>query len=225
MKDFLSRVWLRSNQAGWNPHIFEWYFRSTPIGRSFRTREEDMVFGFLGTVLKPHHAVLEIGSGTGNYTVPVASRCAEVVAVDSSPGMLRYLRERCHYANLDNLDLRLGHLPGGLGVSEIFDGVLAVGVLNYVEPLEESLHKLSSILKPGGWAVFNLPVSTPEGWLYALEELLLHRRRINILSVEEMIGLTERVGLKVQATAPAGLSKGGITCFLLATSQGVDQEE
>jgi SAM-dependent methyltransferase len=149
MKDFLSRVWLRSNQAGWNPHVFEWYFRRTPIGRSFRTREEEMVFGFLGTVLKPHHVVLEIGSGTGNYTVPVASRCAEVVAVDSSPGMLRYLRERCHYANLDNLDLRLGHLPGGLGVSEIFDGVLAVGVLNYVEPLEESLHKLSSILKPG----------------------------------------------------------------------------
>jgi SAM-dependent methyltransferase len=177
-----------------------------------------VVFGFLQAVLKPHHSVLEIGSGTGNYSVAVASRCAKVVAVDSSPGMLRYLRERCRRASLDNLDLRLGRLPGGLGVSERFDGVLAVGVLNYVEPLEESLHMLSSILKPGGWAVFNMPVSTPEGRFLALEEVLVHRRRIGVLSIEQMIGLTERVGLKVQATAPAGLSKGGMTCFLLATS-------
>jgi SAM-dependent methyltransferase len=221
MKDLLSRVWFRSNQAGWNPHLFEWYFRRTPIGRSLRAREEEVVIGFLVTVLRPHHSVLEIGSGTGTYTLVVASRCAELVAVDSSPEMLRYLRERCHYANLDNLDLRLGHLPGGLGVSKRFDGVLAVGVLNYVEPLEESLHTLSSILKPGGWAIFNLPLTTSEGRLHALDELLLHRRRINIISVEEMIGLTEGVGLKVQATAPAGLSKGGMTCFLLATLPAV----
>ncbi|MDQ3911763.1 MAG: class I SAM-dependent methyltransferase [Actinomycetota bacterium] len=218
MKHPLSRLWFRSNQAGWNPHLFEWYFTRTPIGRSFRAREEEVVFGFLGAVLKSHHSVLEIGSGTGNYTVPVASRCAKVVAVDSSLEMLRYLQERCRRAGLDNLDLRLGHLPGGLGVSERFDGVLAVGVLNYVEPLEESLHTLSAILKAGGWAVFNVPVSTLEGRVHALEEVLLHGRRINILSIEEMSGLTERVGLKVQATAAAGLSKGGMTCFLLATS-------
>jgi ubiquinone/menaquinone biosynthesis C-methylase UbiE len=221
MKDLSSRLWLRSNQAGWNPHLFEWYFRRTPIGRSFRAREEQVVFSFLGTVLKPHHSILEIGSGTGNYTVPVASRCAEMVAVDSSPGMLRHLRERCHRASLSNLELRLGHLPEGLGVSRRFDGVLAIGVLNYVERLEESLHTLSSLLKPGGWAVFNVPVSTHEGRFYALEEVLVHRRRINILSSEEMSGLTERVGLKVQTTAPAGLSKGGITCFLLATSPAI----
>jgi SAM-dependent methyltransferase len=149
--------------------------------------------------------------------VPAARWCAEVVAVDSSPSMLRYLRERCHRERLLNIDLRLGHLPEGLGVSERFDGVLAIGVLNYVDSLEESLQTLSSVLKPGGWAIFNVPVSTLEGRFYALQELL-SRRRINILPVEGMSRLTERVGLKVQAMAPAGLTKGGITCFLLATA-------
>jgi SAM-dependent methyltransferase len=218
MKDLLSKLWYRSNQVGWNPHLFEWYFRRTSIGRTIRAREEEVVFNFLGTVMKPYHSVVEIGSGTGNYTVPVASRCAQVVAVDSSPEMLRYLRERCHRERLFNIDLRLGHLPEDLGGSERFEGVLAIGVLNYVESLEDSLHTLCSILKPGGWAIFNVPVSTLEGRLYVLEELLLWRRRINILSFEEMRRLTERVGLRVRAMAPAGLSRGGLTCFLLATS-------
>ena len=218
MEDLLSKLRCRSNQVGWNPYLFEWYFRKTAMGRSIRAREEEVVFNFLGTVMKPYHSVVEIGSGTGNYTVPVASRCAQVVAVDSSLEMLRYLRERCRRERLFNVDLRLGRLPEDLGASETFDGVLAIGVLNYVESLEDSLHTLSSILKPGGWAILNAPVSTLEGRLYVLQELLLWRRRINILSIEEMSRLTERVGLRVRAMAPAGLSKGGLTCFLLATS-------
>ncbi len=191
------------------------------MGRSIRAREEEVVFNFLGTVMKPYHSVVEIGSGTGNYTVPVASRCAQVVAVDASLEMLRYLRERCRRERLFNIDLRLGHLPENLGGSETFDGVLAIGVLNYVESLEDSLHTLSSILKPGGWAILNAPVSTLEGRLYVLQELLLWRRRINILSIEEMSRLTERVGLRVRAMAPAGLSKEGVTCFLLASAPDI----
>src|SRR5919199_2135017 len=105
MKDLLSKLWFRSNQAGWKPHLFEWYFRSTSIGRSIRAREEEVVFNFLRNVMKPYHSVVEIGSGTGNYTVPVAHRCARVVAVDSSPEMLRYLQERCRRDRLSNIDL------------------------------------------------------------------------------------------------------------------------
>jgi ubiquinone/menaquinone biosynthesis C-methylase UbiE len=220
MKKLLHSLWFRSNQAGWKPHLFEWYFRRTSIGRSIRAREEEVVFNFLRNVMKPYHSVVEIGSGSGNYTVPVAHRCAEMVAVDSSTEMLRYLQERCHRERLLNIELRRGYLPESLGVSGSFDGVLAIGVLNYVEFIEESMHTLSSILKPGGWAVFNMPVTTLEGRFYALQELL-SRRRINILSIEEMSSLTERVGLRVQAIAPAGLSKGGITCFLLATAPAI----
>ena len=225
MKNFLRRLWFRPNQAGWNPHLFEWYFRRTSTGRRIRAREEEAVFSFLGNVMKAHHSVLEIGSGTGNYTLPVARRCAEVVAVDASPEMLRYLRQRCHReGSINNIELRLGQLPDNLGVSEKFDGILAIGVLNYVEHIEESLRALSSALRAGGWAIFNMPVSTPEGWFYALQEELLARRRINVLSIEEMTRLIERVGLNVQATAPAGLSRGGVTLFLLATSSAIFKE-
>ena len=35
-------------------------------------------------------------------------------------------------------------------------------------------------LKPGGWAIFNVPLLSAEGRIYALTELV-NRRRINIL--------------------------------------------
>ena len=213
----MRQLWFRSDQVGWNPHSYEWFFRRTPLGAAFRAREQEAIFDLLGPILEPVHSVLEVGCGTGNYTVPVARRCKRMVAVDSSPEMLQYLRQRLSQEELWNVQIRLGHLPEGLGVAEKFDVVLAVGVLNYVEGLEESLRVLASALKLGGWAVFNVPLATAEGRIYALTELL-NRRRINSLSAEETVDLTEKVGLQVHTTAPTGLSRGGITLMVRAVA-------
>lgn len=53
-----------------------------------------------------------------------------------------------------------------------------IGVLDYVEGLEESLRAHVSALKPGGWTVFNVTITTIEGRIYALQELV-GRRQIN----------------------------------------------
>ena len=213
----MRKLWFQPNQAGWDPHSYEWYF-GTRLGAAIRVREEEAVFGLLGEVMEPHHSVLEVGSGTGNYTAPLARRCASVTAVDSSPEMLRYLEERLSREGLTNVQIRSGRLPDELEVTKKFDGVLAVGVLNYVEGLEESLRTFVSALKPGGWAVFNVPLTTAEGRIYTLQELF-GRRRINSLSREEIVALAERVGLRVEATAPAGLSRGGLTLVVGAVLQ------
>jgi SAM-dependent methyltransferase len=211
MKDAFRRFF-RPDNVGWDPHIYEWYF-GTPLGAAIRAREEDATLDWLRTVMKPDHLVLEAGSGTGNYTVPVARRCERTIAVDSSPEMLRYLRERLAREGLANVETRLGRLPDLSKTPEKFDGVLAIGVLNYVEGLEESLRALVSTLKPDGWAIFNVPVATVEGRIYALAEIV-SRRRVNILSPEEITSLAERVGLRVEMTAPAGLSRGGLTLMV-----------
>ena len=206
----LRELWFRPSYAGWNPHLYEWYFRRTPLGAAIRVREEEAVFDFLGTVMKPNHSVLEVGPGTGNYTVPLARRCRRIVSVDPSPEMLRYLRERLSREGLANVEARLGNLPTGPGIAEKFDGTLVIGVLNYAEDLEESLRALTSFLKPGGWAIFNVPLTTAEGRIYALTELV-GRRRVNLLSSEDTLDLAERAGLRIRTATPTGLSRGGFT--------------
>lgn len=214
----LSKLWFRPFQEGWDPHLYERYF-GTLLGAAIRAREEEAVYGFLGRVLEPCHSVLELGCGTGNYTVPVARRCADMVAIDSSPEMLQYLRERLLREGLTNVDTRSGRLPDGLVTTpgERFDGTLVIGTLNYTPYLEESLRALASALKPGGWAVFNVPLLTLEGSIYALSELL-NRRPVYILSPEEIVCLAERAGLRVEKTAAAGLSRGGLTLVVEAVA-------
>jgi SAM-dependent methyltransferase len=210
--------WFRPDHAGWNPRLYERFF-DTVLGGALRAREELTIFGFLGDVLERSHSVLEVGCGTGNYTVPVAHQCARTVAVDASPEMLRYTRERLDREGLSRVETRLERLPGGLGPPQSFDGTLAIGVLNYIQDIEGALRSLASSLKPGGWAVFNVPARSAEGRVYALAEFF-NRRRIYLYSVPELVDLGKKIGLKVEATATAGLSQGGITVVVGATKPG-----
>lgn len=60
---------------------------------------EEMEFmGLLGG------SVLDIGCGTGAYSVRFSPRCDRVVALDSSPEMLEVLRSRCEEASASNVD-------------------------------------------------------------------------------------------------------------------------
>jgi cyclopropane fatty-acyl-phospholipid synthase-like methyltransferase len=218
MKD-MRKLWFQPVQTGWNPRFFERYFE-TPLGAAIRTREEQSIYDFIGTVMKPHHSVLEVGCGTGNYTVPVARRCKEVLAVDSSPEMLEYLQDRLPREGLANVEARLGQLPDRLGATPgEFDGAMVIGVLNYAEDLKQSLQMLASVLKPGGWAVFNVPVPTIEGWIYAFSEFL-NRRRAFLLSPAEIVRLTESTSLQVEMTDAVGLSRGGLTLVVGTVASG-----
>src|SRR5215210_2451571 len=140
------QLWFLPNYAGWKPRLYERFF-GTPLGAALRTREEVSIYGLLGDALKLSHSVLEVGCGTGNYTVPVAHCCARMVAVDASPEMLRYTRGRLDREGLRRVETRLERLPGRLGPARSFDGTLAVGVLNYVQDLEGALERVMNLGK------------------------------------------------------------------------------
>jgi ubiquinone/menaquinone biosynthesis C-methylase UbiE len=212
------QLWFRPDCKGWDPRFYERFF-DTLLGAALRAREETTIFEFLGAVLERGHSVLEVGCGTGNYTIPVAHRCARTVAVDPSPEMLHYTRGRLDREGLSGVETRLDRLPGDPAASQSFDGTLAIGVLNYIEDVEGALKSLTSSLKPGGWTVFNVPARTAEGRIYALAEIA-NRRRIYLYSVPEIVKLSQRIGLRVEATATAGLSRGGITVVVSATKPG-----
>ena len=214
MKD-VRQLWFRPDCKGWDPRFYERFF-DTLLGAALRAREETTIFEFLGAVLERGHSVLEVGCGTGNYTIPVAHRCARTLAVDPSPEMLRYTRGRLDREGLSRVETRLDRLPGAPAASQSFDGALAIGVLNYIKDVEGALKSLISSLKPGGWAVFNVPARSAEGRVYALAEFV-NRRRIYLYSIPEIVGLGKKIGLQVDAIATAGLSRGGITVVVAAT--------
>lgn len=205
--------WYQANDAGWNPRWYEWYFRRVPVGAAIRAREAAAVHALVVPVIRAEQRVLEVGPGTGHYTTWLAARCRRVTAVDASPEMLRYLVTRLQRAGVTNVEVRRGRLPGPLELEGNYDGVLAVGVLNYVDDLDAALDALAAALRPDGWAVVTLPSRSLEGRIYQLAEAL-GRRRIGLYTVDEARDRLQRAGVAVHRVEVAGLSRGGVTLVL-----------
>lgn len=77
--------------------------------------------------------VLDVGAGAGRFALALATRAAQVVAVDVSAGMLAVLRRRADEQGLDNVRTVAGRW-------ETIDGVVGdVAVCSYVLPLVEDV--------------------------------------------------------------------------------------
>lgn len=211
----VGKWWFRPSGEGWHPGLYDWFFGSTRRGALIRAREEEIIYDFLQSVLRPDHTVLELGPGTGHYTVPLARRCARVVGVEPSEPMRRSLQQRLDREGLTNVENRSGYLEDPIETTETFDGVLAIGPLYYVQDLAQGLQALTAALKAGGWSIFAVPLPTVEGWLQVLSDLAA-RRRIYLRSPEETVELAERIGLKVERYDTVGTSRRGFSLLVQA---------
>lgn len=61
--------------------------------------------------VRPEDTVLDIGAGTGGWTIPLARRAARVVAVDNSPSMLEVLGRKIAAEGLANVEVHSGTWP------------------------------------------------------------------------------------------------------------------
>lgn len=123
---------------------------------------ETAVLPFLGTGPR----LLEIGCGAGRFTLPLAERFPVLVAADTSPTMLRLLRER----------LPAGHaveplLLDGRGLAPVpdasVDAAFSYDVFVHLEPHDIYLYvrELRRVLRKGGRAVLHHGNALSElGW-------------------------------------------------------------
>lgn len=90
-----------------------------------------------------------------------------------------------------------------------------MGPFFYVRDFDEGLRALAAALKPDGWAVFGVPLLTPEGGLFVANELVA-RRRVYLRPCGETVDAAERAGLEVQRTGFVGTSRKGLTLVVQA---------
>lgn len=211
--------WFRPASAYWSPELYERYFAGTRLGARLRRGDDRIVHAAFDRLLGPEDEVLEIGAGTGHYTVMLARRCARVTALDAAPEMAGYLRRLAAREGLGNVGTGVARLPDEVGPSGPFDGVVCLGVLGYVGDLDAGLRALAGRLTPGGWMLVSLPPLTLEGRVHALVELL-GRRRVSLRSPAAAVAAARRAGLNVEAEARSGLTAGGITLLLEARGPG-----
>jgi S-adenosylmethionine-dependent methyltransferase len=163
---------------------------SGPTGREHQRLvrhqlEFDLTCHFLRKYLRRGQRVLEVGCGTGRYTVELLKRGVQVTAVDFAPGMLahskRYLRRQgyagkvAHY-QADARDMR--GVPDGP-----YDAVLLMGPLYHLVELSDrkrALRQAYARLKPGGvlmsaficrYGILGDLMKNVPGWIEEIDEV------------------------------------------------------
>ena len=102
--------------------------------------------------------VLDMGCGTGNYAFIASKTAIEVVGVDFSQNMLNYFRKRIEEKKSTNIKILQGdiaNLPKQIKTN-YFDVVFSYSVLYHMQNIGKALGEMCRVLKPGGYAIFDL---------------------------------------------------------------------
>ena len=101
--------------------------------------------------LQPGESVLDVGCGSGFLTAEIATAVGangSVVAMDKSEEMVAATRERCQAMN--QVAAQTGDVTALPMADQTYNAVTCTQVLLYVDQVEQALHEMVRVLKPGG---------------------------------------------------------------------------
>lgn len=153
-----SSWWRRLHAAVYEPLL------RLPGIAQVRQSERQTLCDLFQQVLRPADRVLEIGSGTGFYTIELARRVRQVVALERAAAMADVLAKRLARSGLTNVTLLRGDFAHW-EVSEPFDAVVAIGVLDRLPDPSDFLRRCCRLARRG--VLFTVPRRGLAGTCYA----------------------------------------------------------
>ena len=157
----MSFVELLGNSRIWNLLLLPAGLLMGSKTRSFLVKPEKTL---KGADIAPGQTVLEVGCGTGFFTIAAAKMIGDqgcLIAMDLMSGYVNQVTKKVQEANLNNVNvIQRDALSTGLEDSSI-DKILLFGVIPFPSlPLNRLLPEMHRILKPDGQiAVWLFPVA------------------------------------------------------------------
>ena len=162
-------------RAHFDEHSNAWdrLYREPKIAHDLVLRDRnDIAVDFLAAHLAPGSRVLDAGCGAGVTCRHLAERGFAVHGVDIADGMVKLCRQQFARHELDRsqYEFSVGDINRNTLPAESFDGIAALGFLEYQENEGESLAALHRLLRPGGVAVLSGPIATRISNLFGLSK-------------------------------------------------------
>ena len=107
----------------------------------------------LPSLFSPSDRVIEIGAGTGIFTLAIARRCREVTAVDISTSMLELLKGKAAAEGLGNIRTIAGNAET-MNLEGPYTVACAFSSLEYLADLHSFFRRLADHIEPGGTLYF-----------------------------------------------------------------------
>jgi len=96
------------------------------------------------------YRILEVGPGTGRFSINLVECADTYFAADLSSKMLQFARERLLHATSNEIEMCQASFYSLPFHESSFDALFSVNVLNHVPDIEAALAEISRVLKPGG---------------------------------------------------------------------------
>ena len=123
----------------------QWY--TTPLGKYADEVETICALDLLKP--SPGMRILDVGCGTGNFSLKLARLGCNITGIDISEKMLTFAREKAQkeqlpaeFMSMDASDLEFPE--------EVFDAVVSMAALEFMQDQQKTLDEMFRVLKKGG---------------------------------------------------------------------------
>jgi ubiquinone/menaquinone biosynthesis C-methylase UbiE len=140
---------------------------------------------------------LDIGCGTGNYTIEFQKRGLNFMGIDPSTEMLVKAKEKN-----DNINWRIGTAEKTDLVCESIDGIIAVLTIHHWSDLNKGFAELNRVLKNKGRIVIftSTPIQIKGYWLNHYFPKMVNDSIIQMPSFEKVKSAMDSTGFEILAT-------------------------
>lgn len=160
-------------------------------------QKPDEVIKFLGDI--QGKKIMDIGAGSGYFSVPLAQAGAKVIAADVDDEFQAYIKQRIEKNGLEDLGIELRKLPydsPSLEASEV-DMVFIVNTYHHIEDRVPYFKQVLNGIADGGELVIidyykhEIPVGPPHNHKIAKEVVLKELKEAGFTQIEENTELLE----------------------------------
>lgn len=171
------------------------------LARRFESPERDAyqqpekVLAYLGDL--QGKTIMDIGAGSGYFSVKLAAKGARVIAADVSDEFQAHLKKRIEENNLKNIELRkIPYDSPALADAEV-DMALIVNTYHHIDNRAEYFAKVKKGIKENGELVVidffktDIPVGPPTDHKVSIDEVIAELKQAGYREFEVEVGLLE----------------------------------
>jgi SAM-dependent methyltransferase len=145
--------------------------------------------------------VLDLGAGTGTFTLPLAAGATDIVALEPDPLLASVLRSRA--ASLPSIEDVEKEASGFLASSDArFDAIVCINVLEHIEADGDIVSACFEALTPGAHLLLLVPAH--EALFGAIDEMTGHFRRYGASGLRTLLKQTGFEVLDLRHVNPVG---------------------